>query len=89
MIVVVVGDAGVGVVVGDAAGVGMSLKSKLVSEKGSWGEAGSALLWRETSFVVLDGAGVGLVVVVRDVNVKAAVSLSSVGWVVVEGRSSG
>ena len=38
--------------------------------------------------MVLDGAGVGLVVVVRDVNVKAAVSLSSVGRVAVE-RDSG
>jgi len=64
-------------------------KSKLVAENGSWGEAESALLWRATSVVALDEAGVGLVVAVRDVNVKADVSLSSVGRMTVEGWRSG
>jgi len=64
-------------------------KSKLVSGKGSWGKTGSALLWQLTAVVVLDGVYVGIVVVVKVVNVKADVSLSIVGRVAVRCGSSG
>ena len=63
-------------------------KSRLVAGNGSWSGFGSLLLWLST-VVVLVVVDVGIVVVVRDVNVKADVSPSSVGRAAVGGRSSG
>ena len=63
-------------------------KSKLVAGNGSWRRFESLLLWLST-VVVLVAVDVGIVVVVKDVKVKADVSLSSVGRETVRGRSSG
>ena len=63
-------------------------KSKLVAGNGSWRRFESLLLWLST-VVVLVAVDVGIVVVVKDVKVKADVSLSSVGREAVRGRSSG